>query len=296
MNACQLTLAIKGAADIERLAELAQKHSQNLNPIHVAAIFRKLAGTSRPSRPDHSTTAPGQPPTSAASAGSTAASQQLLNQLQQLIKQQCCAGHGPRGIANILAAVAKLQQVPDVELLRMLLDSFCRQIEVASPQDGATVLRSAAQITLAHYAVFKPVSHSSSNAEEAQGTTPTDVTTSAEMHSGLVGKAAPGPAAAGAQATAAGDGLFKQRCSRDLACEGRQHVHGNAVHQAGKDQQQQQQQLWAPSAAARSKQGSSSASCVSQIMLGNTARHMQQQQNCCCSSSGCHLCAHSSSC
>ncbi|WIA14689.1 hypothetical protein OEZ85_003187 [Tetradesmus obliquus] len=165
MNERQLTVAVKNAATAERLGELATAYSHLLNPIHVAAIFRKLASMCQPPNPATDPAAaaaaaaavPAVAAAAAAARVSPEACEALLRQLQQQIKQQRCIGHGPRGIANILAAMAKLQCAPDTELLPMLLECFCSQAARAVPQDVANVLWSVAQITLAFGASIRPV-------------------------------------------------------------------------------------------------------------------------------------------
>ncbi|WIA34867.1 hypothetical protein OEZ86_013162 [Tetradesmus obliquus] len=179
MNERQLTVAVKNAATAERLGELATAYSHLLNPIHVAAIFRKLASMCQPPNPATDPAAaaaaaavPAVAAAAAAARVSPEACEALLRQLQQQIKQQRCIGHGPRGIANILAAMAKLQCAPDTELLPMLLKCFCSQAARAVPQDVANVLWSVAQITLAFGVGSAPLAangSSSSSSRTAQG-------------------------------------------------------------------------------------------------------------------------------
>jgi hypothetical protein len=201
-----------------------------LNPIHVAAIFRKLASICQPPNPTapHAAAAVGLAPGAAAAAAVGGASLEvcadLLQYLQQQIKQQRCIGHGPRGLANILAAIAKLQCTPDSEMLPMLLDSFCSQIAEAVPQDIANVLWSVAQITMAFGVGSVPLGGSSSN-----NGSPGNAQSAAAAQSDE-------PAAA-----AAGEAVSKQGqvysidtvdCCSSL----------DAVRQAGPDQQQHEQQ------------------------------------------------------
>jgi hypothetical protein len=231
------------------LAYAADLSCSLLNPIHVAAIFRKLASICQPPNPTYNAAAAAAP----LAAGVPAeACEALLQHLQQQIKQQRCMGHGPRGLANILAAIAKLQCVPDVELLPMLLDSFCCQIAGAVPQDVANVLWSVAQITLAYGVGSAPlVSSSSSSAlQEAQGAAAVvaagaaDDTAGAALgeHGGTLALADASPSGEAAAGAAAGQGQLQQglrlhATSAEPSCSG-----PDAVKQAGPDQQQQQEQ------------------------------------------------------
>jgi hypothetical protein len=124
---------------------------RRLNPIHVAAIFRRLASIVQSANQAHTASA-----AAAAPAGASASCQQLVRQLQGQLKQQHCMGHGPRGLANILAALAKLQCSPDFEMLQMLLQGFCSQLYDAVPEDIANVLWGAAQLTISYGASPAP--------------------------------------------------------------------------------------------------------------------------------------------
>jgi hypothetical protein len=124
---------------------------RRLNPIHVAAIFRRLASIIQAASQAQAATA-----AAAAPAGASAACQQIVRQLQGQLKQQHCIGHGPRGLANILAALAKLRCAPDFEMLQMLLQGFCSQLYDAVPEDIANVLWGAAQLTISYSASPAP--------------------------------------------------------------------------------------------------------------------------------------------
>lgn len=139
----QLTAAIKSCTSIERLVQLCQAHQAVLNPIHIAAIITKLpkldaAGSSSADM--------GWNPTATSP-------QQLLLQLLSQLKAQSqlqppgSGSHSPRGVANIVWALAKLQCAPDAELRTVLLDSFCAQLHSAVPQDISNVLWGVAKLT-----------------------------------------------------------------------------------------------------------------------------------------------------
>jgi hypothetical protein len=119
--------------------------ARRLNPIHVAVVFRRLASITQAANQAQAEADP-----AAAPAGPTAECLELVHQLQGQLKQQRCNGYAPRGLANIMAALAKQQCLPDMELLPMLLDSFCSQLYDAVPEDIANVLWSAAQLTIAY--------------------------------------------------------------------------------------------------------------------------------------------------
>lgn len=152
----QLTAAIKSASNVERLTQLFNDHSALLNPIHVAAMITKLpkleasVGVSHLTAPSSSGTpgafggsgAPGAPGTGAG-AGADAlpwlppvvsASRALLGQLLSKIKQHDMSEYSPRGLANIVWALAKLQHYPDPELQALLLDTFVQRLPAAVPQ------------------------------------------------------------------------------------------------------------------------------------------------------------------
>ena len=149
----QLTSAIKGCSSLERLVQLCHTHQAVLNPIHVAAIITKLPkldvalASSTPTGSDLSWALP-------AASAQQLELQQLLQQLLTRLKSQGCSDHSPRGIANIMWALAKLQYAPDVELRAMLLDTFCGQLSAAVPQDISNVLWGVAKLTKEHAAVL----------------------------------------------------------------------------------------------------------------------------------------------
>eukprot|EP00878_Enallax_costatus_P004973 GHUV01005229.1.p1 GENE.GHUV01005229.1~~GHUV01005229.1.p1 ORF type:complete len:460 (+),score=166.93 GHUV01005229.1:319-1698(+) len=147
-NEKQLTSAIKNATTAERLQQLAEVHADTINQIHIAAILTKLANISKK--------APQQPAAVPASASACASEyplrsatsrDKLLQQLQQQLLRQGCCGHGPRGLANIVWALAKLQCNPDPALLQLLVRNFYLQLPAAVPQDVANVLWGVAQLT-----------------------------------------------------------------------------------------------------------------------------------------------------
>eukprot|EP00775_Hariotina_reticulata_P009728 gene9728-9887_t len=162
LNDKQLTSAIKNATTAERLAQLSQ-HS--LNAIHIAAILTKLANISKV-QPAHG--ALDQAP-SAYALRSLQTRQLLVQQLVQMLKAQQCQGHCPRGLANIIWALGKLQSDPDLELLTMLLHKFCGQLSAAVPQDIANVLWGVAQITREHGPASDALLAGISPAEAAAG-------------------------------------------------------------------------------------------------------------------------------
>jgi hypothetical protein len=126
LNDRQLTAAIRNATAEERLAQLADAH--RLNPIHMAAILTKLANISK-KQPSQ-----GSKPTNVYAMRSVQIRQQLVQKLQHQLILQGCQGHCPRGLANIIWALAKLQCTPDLELVQMLLQGFCNQLPMAVPQ------------------------------------------------------------------------------------------------------------------------------------------------------------------
>lgn len=185
---------------------------RTLNPIHVAAILTKLANISKKS-PSQSLTqlqqaaAAGAKPASAYALKAMQARQALVVQLQQRLKMQNCHGHCPRGLANIVWALAKLQCNPDLDLIKMLLGNFCRQLAVAVPQDIANILWGVAQLTR-DYGIsaitITSVEGSSSNSSggSAAGGAPAPA-------AGVTEPAAAGATAAGGTALAGGEAIRK---------------------------------------------------------------------------------------
>jgi hypothetical protein len=140
----QLTAAIKSASSVERLTQLFNDHAALLNPIHVAAMITKLpkleamAGVGR-------LTPAGSAGSGSGSGGSSAdalpwlpplvsASRALLAQLLSKIKTHDMAEYSPRGLANIVWALAKLQHYPDPDLQARLLNTFVERLPAAVPQ------------------------------------------------------------------------------------------------------------------------------------------------------------------
>lgn len=156
----QLTAVIRSCDSVQRLAQLAAEHQAVLNPIHVAAIITKLPKLD----------VQGQPPAIGLSTDmgwGSAQQQQLRQLLQQLLsrlKAQGCSDHSPRGVANIIWALAKLQCAPDPELHAMLLDSFCGQLSTAVPQDISNILWGVAKLTKEHAPVLSTAATSSATA------------------------------------------------------------------------------------------------------------------------------------
>jgi hypothetical protein len=151
LNDRQLTAAVKNATTPERLAQLAAAHTGTLNPIHIAAILTKLANITKKGpnqvQPNSSSTTQ---PINMYILRAQQSRQQLLGQLMGTLKKQQCLGHCPRGLANIVWALAKLHAAPDGELLSMLLSGFFQQLSVAVPQDVANILWGCAQLTRDH--------------------------------------------------------------------------------------------------------------------------------------------------
>jgi hypothetical protein len=151
MNDRQLTAAVKNATTPERLAQLAAAHTGTLNPIHIAAMLTKLANITKKGpnqvQPNSSSTTQ---PINMYILRAQQSRQQLLGQLMGTLKTQQCLGHCPRGLANIVWALAKLQAGPDGELLSMLLSGFFQQLSVAVPQDVANILWGCAQLYRDH--------------------------------------------------------------------------------------------------------------------------------------------------
>lgn len=159
----QLTAAIRSCDSVQRLAQLAAEHQAVLNPIHVAAIITKLPKLD----------VQGQSPATALSTdmgrGSAQQQQQLRQLLQQLLsrlKAQGCSDHSPRGVANIIWALAKLQCAPDPELHAMLLDNFCGQLNAAVPQDISNILWGVAKLTKEHAPVLSTAATSSATVDD----------------------------------------------------------------------------------------------------------------------------------
>lgn len=150
----QLTAAIKSCSSLERLAQLFHAHQAVLNPIHIAAMITKLPKLDTSMH------------NAAVAAGadlpwilSTASAQQvqlwqLLQQLLLRLKVQGCSEYSPRGVANIIWALAKLQCAPDPDLRHMLLDKFCSELGSAVPQDISNVLWGVAKLTKERTAVM----------------------------------------------------------------------------------------------------------------------------------------------
>ena len=139
----QLTAAIKAASSIDRLAQLFNTHHALLNPIHIAAMITKLPKLEAQTQ----ARSPGTGPDWLVSASQQGQGRQLLQQLLMRLKAQGCDEYSPRGVANIIWALAKLQCPPDVELRHMLLDNFCAQLASAVPQDISNVLWGVAKLT-----------------------------------------------------------------------------------------------------------------------------------------------------
>ncbi|WIA20778.1 hypothetical protein OEZ85_005141 [Tetradesmus obliquus] len=141
----QLTAAIKSCTSLERLSQLFAAHQAVLNPIHIAAMITKLPKLDTSSTHNPAAAAGNEP------AWNLGAGQlqlrQLLQQLLLRLKAQGCGEYSPRGVANIVWALAKLQCAPDPDLRCMLLDKFCSQLPTAVPQDISNVLWGVAKIT-----------------------------------------------------------------------------------------------------------------------------------------------------
>jgi DNA segregation ATPase FtsK/SpoIIIE-like protein len=138
----QLTAAIKAAGSVDALEQLLEDNEALLNPIHVAAIITKLpkleaaAGAAQFALSRSSVlTGGGDPGASLVWLSPAApASRAVLARLLAQIKAHGAAEYGPRGLANIVWALAKLQHYPDPELREMLLDSFIMRLPSAVPQ------------------------------------------------------------------------------------------------------------------------------------------------------------------
>lgn len=158
----QLTAAIKSCTSLERLAQLYQAHQAVLNPIHVAAIITRLPKLEAGQSPSVTSSTDmglwGQVPAPAVQ--QQALLRQLLQQLLSRLKLQGCSDHSPRGVANIVWALAKLQCAPDGQLSAMLLDGFCQQLSSAVPQDISNVLWGVAKLTKERAAVLSAASGS----------------------------------------------------------------------------------------------------------------------------------------
>lgn len=150
----QLTAAIKSASNVERLAQLFNDHAALLNPIHVAAMITKLPKLEATAGVGHLSvsSAAGAVGTGTGGVASAAAdgalpwlppamsaSRALLAQLLGKIKQHDMSEYSPRGLANIVWALAKLQHYPDPELQARLLDTFVERLPAAVPQVGGAV-------------------------------------------------------------------------------------------------------------------------------------------------------------
>lgn len=144
----QLTAAIKSCTSLERLSQLFAAHQAVLNPIHIAAMITKLPKLDTSSTHNPAAAA-GNEPAWNLGAGQLQQLQlrQLLQQLLLRLKAQGCGEYSPRGVANIVWALAKLQCAPDPDLRCMLLDKFCSQLPTAVPQDISNVLWGVAKIT-----------------------------------------------------------------------------------------------------------------------------------------------------
>lgn len=167
----QLTAAIKACVTLERLAQLCQAHQAVLNPIHVAAIITKLPKLDVSQQQTPAAMLPGSEAGWMLQAQASAQQLQLRQLLQQLLsrlKVQGCSDHSPRGVANIVWALAKLQCAPDAELRVMLLDRFCNQLSSAVPQDISNVLWGVAKLTKEHAAVLS-TGDAASPFDSAQG-------------------------------------------------------------------------------------------------------------------------------
>ena len=66
---------------------------------------------------------------------------ELLAALLTKMKDHDLSEYGPRGLANIVWALAKLQHYPDPELRALLLDTFIERLPQAVPQVRARGLR-----------------------------------------------------------------------------------------------------------------------------------------------------------
>jgi hypothetical protein len=134
----QITAAIKSATSVDRLSRLFYDHADLLNPIHVAAMITKLPkleacvgvshlGAAGLELPPGAPGLPWLPP-------SLSSSRELLAALLQKLRGQELSEYGPRGLANIVWALAKLQHYPDPELRALLLDTFIARLPQAVPQ------------------------------------------------------------------------------------------------------------------------------------------------------------------
>lgn len=150
----QLTAAIKSCASLERLTQLFHAHQAVLNPIHIAAMITKLPKLDNSMH--NAAVAAGADLPWVLSTASTQQVQlwQLLQQLLLRLKAQGCSDYSPRGVANIIWALAKLQCAPDPELRHTLLDKFCSELASAVPQDISNVLWGVAKLTKERTAVL----------------------------------------------------------------------------------------------------------------------------------------------
>jgi hypothetical protein len=144
----QLTAAIKSCTSLERLSQLFAAHQAVLNPIHIAAMITKLPKLDTSAHnPSPAAGSSDMPWNLATGQVQQLQLRQLLQQLLLRLKAQGCGEYSPRGVANIVWALAKLQCAPDPDLRCMLLDKFCSQLPTAVPQDISNVLWGVAKIT-----------------------------------------------------------------------------------------------------------------------------------------------------
>lgn len=155
----QLTAAIKSCTSLERLAQLFAAHQAVLNPIHIAAMITKLPKLDASVHNAALAQGTDLPWILSTASAQQVQLRQLLQQLLLQLKVQGCGEYSPRGVANIVWALAKLQCSPDPELRCMLLDKFCSQLPTAVPQDISNVLWGVAKLTKERTAVVTNIAN-----------------------------------------------------------------------------------------------------------------------------------------
>lgn len=207
----QLTAAIKSCTSLERLAQLTAEYQAVLNPIHIAAIITKLPKLDGAvgSSADMGWLLPAAP----------AQQQQLRQLLQQLLSQlkaQGCKDHSPRGVANIVWALAKLQCAPDAELHALLLNQFCEQLSTAVPQDISNIMWGVAKLTKEHAPVLSTASSSTQQLLAGTGGTSSSGSPMLQYGAGLQDRSSPIGMAAGMTAAEGAHPLLRQEQVRLL--------------------------------------------------------------------------------
>jgi hypothetical protein len=126
----QLTKTIANAASISQIANILTAHSTSMDIIHITACITRMSKMLGPS------------PSYAAQMEASALLVELGDMLLTVLQHA-----DARGIANVLWGYGKLRVLPQVHLLRPLVEAFLVQLPSATFRDSAVVLGSIARLS-----------------------------------------------------------------------------------------------------------------------------------------------------